>query len=78
MFRLYGADELSTDLSVCEDAHFIMRVKDPLALINAKELPPVAPTVDHTGAGDQVRVGDHGVVSTAMDVHSDNSPSQVS
>lgn len=29
--RLYGADELSTDMSLCEDAHFAMKVVDPLA-----------------------------------------------
>jgi CBS domain-containing protein len=28
--RLYGADELSTDLSVCEDAHFALKIVDPL------------------------------------------------
>ena len=26
--RLYGADELSEDLEVCEDAHFSLRVQD--------------------------------------------------
>jgi len=30
--RLYGADELSMDLEQCEDAHFAMKVVDPLTL----------------------------------------------
>lgn len=30
--RLYGADELSTDLALCEDAHFALKVVDPLTL----------------------------------------------
>lgn len=29
--RLYGADELSTDMSLCEDAHFALRITDPLS-----------------------------------------------
>eukprot|EP01034_Spumella_vulgaris_P043914 gene43914-54567_t len=31
--RLYGAADLCTDMSVCEDAHFVMRVKDPMAIV---------------------------------------------
>ena len=30
--RLYGADELSTDMELCEDAHFALKVVDPLTL----------------------------------------------
>ena len=30
--RLYGADELSMDLDQCEDAHFALKVVDPLTL----------------------------------------------
>eukprot|EP00428_Durinskia_dybowskii_P073064 CAMPEP_0170412594 /NCGR_PEP_ID=MMETSP0117_2-20130122/31058_1 /TAXON_ID=400756 /ORGANISM="Durinskia baltica, Strain CSIRO CS-38" /LENGTH=574 /DNA_ID=CAMNT_0010670307 /DNA_START=151 /DNA_END=1875 /DNA_ORIENTATION=- len=28
--RLYGADELSSDLDLCEDAHFALKVNDPI------------------------------------------------
>ncbi len=30
--RLYGADDLSMDMSLCEDAHFALKVVDPLTL----------------------------------------------
>lgn len=35
--RLYGADELSTDISLCEDAHFALKITDPLATAEAAE-----------------------------------------
>ena len=35
--RLYGADELSTDMSLCEDAHFALKITDPLASAEAAE-----------------------------------------
>jgi predicted transcriptional regulator len=33
--RLYGAEDLSTDLTLCEDAHFALKVADPLAEVAA-------------------------------------------
>ena len=66
--RDYGADELSYDLSLCEDAHFALRLRDPCPAPNA-----FAPSDDELNA----QTNSESVVLPSLAVRPEDPPSQV-